>query len=63
MTPRVLVVDDLPFMRTLLTDILVDAGMEIAGEAENGRQALSYFLAVDSSIRVNNSAQCRRQVG
>jgi len=45
MTPRVLLVDDLPFMRALLADIVRDAGMEVAAEAENGRKALSAYVA------------------
>lgn len=44
MTPRVLIVDDLPFMRSLLSDILRDAGMEVAAQAENGRDALSAYV-------------------
>lgn len=44
MTPRVLIVDDLPFMRSLLSDILGDAGMEVVGQAENGRDALSAYV-------------------
>ncbi len=43
MTPRVLLVDDLAFMRSLLTDIIKGAGMSIAGEAENGQQALESY--------------------
>ena len=43
MTPRVLLVDDLPFMRSLLADILKGAGMNVAAEAENGRQALESY--------------------
>lgn len=50
MTPRVLVVDDLPFMRSLLCDILTDAGMTVAAEAEDGRQALVAYLASEPDI-------------
>jgi two-component system chemotaxis response regulator CheY len=45
MMPRVLLVDDLPFMRSLLADILRGAGMQIAAEAEDGRRALSAYVA------------------
>lgn len=44
MTPRVLIVDDLPFMRTLLSDILRDAGVKVAAQADNGRDALSAYV-------------------
>lgn len=50
MPPRVLVVDDLPFMRSLLCDILTDAGMTVAAEAEDGRQALVAYLASEPDI-------------
>lgn len=50
MTPRVLVVDDLPFMRSLLRDILTDAGMTVVAEAEDGRQALIAYLASEPDI-------------
>jgi len=50
MTPRVLVVDDLPFMRLLLRDILTDAGMNVVAEAEDGRQALGAYLASEPDV-------------
>jgi len=50
MAHRVLVVDDLPFMRSLLHDILTDAGMIVAAEAEDGRQALREYLAAEPDI-------------
>jgi two-component system, chemotaxis family, chemotaxis protein CheY len=40
---RVLIVDDAKFMRTLVKDALVAAGHEIAGEAENGNQAIEMY--------------------
>jgi len=40
---RVLIVDDAKFMRTLVKDALVSAGHEIAGEAENGNQAIEMY--------------------
>ena len=50
MTPRVLLVDDLPFMRSLLSDILRDAGMQIAAQAENGREALTRYIATEPDL-------------
>lgn len=44
MSVRVLLVDDLPFIRSLLTDILRDAGMAVVAEAENGQLALKKYL-------------------
>jgi two-component system chemotaxis response regulator CheY len=38
--PRVLVVDDSMFMRTIISKILVENDMEVAGEADNGRGAV-----------------------
>ena len=39
--PRVVVVDDSPFMRQLIGDILTDAGFAVVGEAGDGAAALS----------------------
>lgn len=50
MRPRVLLVDDLPFMRSLLSDILRDAGMQVTGEAENGRDALGAYVATEPDV-------------
>ncbi len=50
MTPRVLVVDDLPFMQSLLGDILRNAGMLVAAKAENGRDALAAYLATEPDV-------------
>ena len=50
MTPRVLLVDDLPFMRSLLTDIVEDAGMSVAAQAENGREALGAYVRAQPDV-------------
>ena len=50
MKRRVLIVDDLPFMRTLLTDIITDAGMVVAGTAEDGRQGLRMYVATEPDV-------------
>ena len=39
--PRVVVVDDSPFMRQLIGDILTDAGVSVVGEAGDGAAAVS----------------------
>jgi two-component system, chemotaxis family, chemotaxis protein CheY len=41
--PRVLVVDDALFMRRMLSDILKKEGVEICGEAENGKDAIEKY--------------------
>src|SRR6476469_1639646 len=40
MKNRILIVDDSFYMRTMLKNILTDAGYEVVGEAANGQQAL-----------------------
>ena len=40
-SPRVVVVDDSPFMRGLISDLLSDAGVAVVGEAGDGEEALS----------------------
>ena len=40
-SPRVGVVDDSPFMRGLIADLLTDAGVAVVGEAGDGAEALS----------------------
>jgi two-component system, chemotaxis family, chemotaxis protein CheY len=40
---RVLVVDDALFMRRMLSDILKKEGIEICGEAENGKDAIQKY--------------------
>jgi len=39
----VLVCDDAIFMRTMITDILTQAGYEVIGEAESGAQAVERY--------------------
>jgi two-component system, chemotaxis family, chemotaxis protein CheY len=40
---RVLIVDDALFMRTMLSDIFVEAGWEVVAEAESGEQAIEDY--------------------
>ncbi len=40
---RVLVVDDALFMRRMLSDILKKEGIEVCGEAENGKDAIDKY--------------------
>ncbi|TBR15863.1 response regulator [bacterium] len=43
MMDRVLIVDDALFMRKMLGDILKSAGIEVCGEAENGKDAIEKY--------------------
>ena len=40
MKNRILIVDDSFYMRTMLKNMLTDAGYEVVGEAANGQQAM-----------------------
>ena len=43
MAQRILICDDAIFMRTMISDILTQAGFEIVGEAESGVQAVEKY--------------------
>lgn len=43
MPVRILIVDDAIFMRSMLKDIFLKNNYEIAGEAENGREAVKKY--------------------
>lgn len=43
MDKNILIVDDAAFMRMMLTDILVEKGYKIVGEAENGEEAIRLY--------------------
>lgn len=43
MSGTVLVCDDALFMRTMVKDILTQAGFTVVGEAENGQQAVEQY--------------------
>lgn len=46
MNSTVLICDDAIFMRTMIGDILRQAGFEVVGEAENGQQAVEKYRAL-----------------
>lgn len=50
MAHRVLLVDDASFMRMMLKNILVGAGYEIAGEADNGVKAIELFKTLKPDL-------------
>ncbi|MCL6611825.1 MAG: response regulator [Peptococcaceae bacterium] len=43
MGKKILIVDDAAFMRMMIKNILVKNGYEVAGEAENGKQAVGLY--------------------
>jgi two-component system chemotaxis response regulator CheY len=47
---RVLIVDDLPFMRAAIRAVLEEAGMEVAAEAENGRDGIFLYMQTQPDI-------------
>ncbi|MDQ3080787.1 MAG: response regulator [Gemmatimonadota bacterium] len=46
MNNTVLVCDDAVFMRTMIGDILTQAGLEVVGEAESGAEAVEQYMAL-----------------
>jgi two-component system chemotaxis response regulator CheY len=47
---RVLIIDDLPFMRAAIKDVLEGADMEVAGEAENGKDGIFRYMQTQPDI-------------
>lgn len=50
MMSTVLVVDDTMFMRHTITAMLEEAGFEVIGEAENGKQAIKQYQKLHPDI-------------
>ena len=50
MSHTVLVCDDAIFMRTMVGDILQQAGFEVVGEAESGLQAIEKYRALKPDL-------------
>ncbi|WP_438444944.1 response regulator [Gorillibacterium sp. sgz5001074] len=42
---KVMIVDDAAFLRTMLKDIVAEMGLEVAGEAGNGREAVRMYAS------------------
>jgi two-component system chemotaxis response regulator CheY len=47
---RILVVDDAAFMRMMIKNIVTKNGYEVAGEAENGKQAVEKYAELKPDI-------------
>ena len=50
MNKRILIVDDSFYMRTMLKNMLTDAGYDVVGEAANGQQALEMAVATHPDL-------------
>lgn len=50
MAQKVLIADDAIFMRMMLKDIILKIGMEVVGEAENGKQAVAKYKELQPDI-------------
>lgn len=50
MAKTVLIVDDVPFVRKTLSTILVGAGYQVVGEAENGQKAMEMYLKLKPDL-------------
>ena len=50
MNKRILIVDDSFHMRTMLKNMLTDAGYDVVGEAANGQQALEMAVATTPDL-------------
>ncbi len=48
--PRVLIADDISFVRKSLKQILTSLGYEVVGEAENGREAVELYELVHPDL-------------
>ncbi|MFC7132881.1 MULTISPECIES: protein-glutamate methylesterase/protein-glutamine glutaminase [Salinibaculum] len=48
--PRAVVADDSHFMRSVISDMLEDGGIEVVGEARNGREAVETVADLDPDV-------------
>lgn len=47
---RVLIIDDLPFMRSLLVKTCEESGFEVAGQAVNGRDGVRQYVLLEPDL-------------
>lgn len=66
---KILIVDDAKFMRTLVRDALVPQGHEIAGEAENGIEAVELYkklkpdlVTMDITMREKDGIEAAEEI-
>jgi two-component system, chemotaxis family, chemotaxis protein CheY len=48
--PSVLIADDAAFMRMMLKNVLVEAGFDVVGEAENGAVAVARYRELNPDL-------------
>jgi len=69
MGKKILIVDDATFIRTLVKDILVPKGFEIAGEATNGNEAMAKYeelspdlVTMDITMKEKDGLEAARDI-
>ncbi|MBN2051006.1 MAG: response regulator [Spirochaetales bacterium] len=67
--PRILIVDDLSFMRTVIKEILNDHGFTLAGEAQNGAEGWKAYtilrpdaVLMDITMPVMNGLESLKRI-
>ncbi len=50
MAKSILIVDDIPFVRKTLTDIALELGYKVAGEAADGTEAIEKFASLKPDL-------------
>ncbi len=69
MGKKILIVDDATFIRTMVKDILVPKGYEIAGEATNGNEAMKKYeelkpdlVTMDITMKEKDGLEAARDI-
>ena len=69
MGKKILIVDDATFIRTMVRDILVPRGFEIAGEATNGNEAVVMYeklvpdlVTMDITMREKDGLEAAKDI-
>jgi two-component system chemotaxis response regulator CheY len=69
MSKKILIVDDATFIRTMVKDVLVPRGFEIAGEATNGNEAVTLYeklkpdlVTMDITMKEKDGLEAAREI-